>query len=207
MPAKTLLSQRLRAARQAIHPPVTQRQVAARLKLSPSAVNLWEAGKTQPAAEDLAELARWYGVSTDWLLGVEAIKVAQHRGRPPLHSVPVVPPSELVKWHWDAVSELLQTAISYPSGTAAAILVSSDALTSSCPSGAYAVISKSHPATPGSVVLASIGRASEPVLRRYVREAADEYLIADDTRYPTFNLESGARILGRVVEVTLRKIL
>ena len=66
MPAKTLLSQRLRAARQAIHPPVTQRQVAARLKLSPSAVNLREAGKTQPAAEDLAELARWYGVSTDW---------------------------------------------------------------------------------------------------------------------------------------------
>ena len=48
---------------------------------------------------------------------------------------------------------------------------------------------------------------SEPVLRRYIREAADEYLIADDTRYPTFNLESGARILGRVVEVTLRKIL
>jgi SOS-response transcriptional repressor LexA len=206
MTAKTLLSQRLRAARSALHPPVTQRAVAKWLKLSPSAVNLWEAGKTEPSASDLAELARRYHVSLDWLCGVEVEAKAQAKGRPPVHTVPVVSPTDLVRWHWEAVSEMLQTSVAYPNGTAAAILVASDALTSSCPAGAYAVISKSHGMRPGHVVLAAIGRASEPVLRRFVREAGDEMLIADDTRYPTLRLEDGVRILGRVTEVTLRKV-
>lgn len=207
MPSKTVLSQRLRAARQAIHPEVTQRQVAARLKLSPSAVNLWEAGKTQPKAEHLAELSRWYSVSTDWLLGVESERRLATKARPPLHTVPVVSPSALVKWHWDSVIELLQTAVAYPAGTAAGMLVATDALASDCPHGAYAVISKAHNCRIGQVVLASVGRASEPVLRRYIREAASELLIADDTRFPTFRLDDGVRILGRVTEVTVRKVL
>lgn len=203
--ARTLLSQRLRAARQAIHPAITQRQVATRLKLSPSAVNLWESGKTEPSATDLAELARWYNVSSDWLLGVETNQPAP-KIKPPVFTVPVVAPSTLVRWHWEVAIELLQTQIAYPPGTAAAIVVSSDALTSSCPTGAYAVISKGETVKPGSIVLASVGRASEPVLRRYVAEAAAGLLVADDTRFPTFNVAEGARILGRVTEVTVRKI-
>ena len=207
MPSKTLLAQRLRAARQAIHPEVTQRQVAARLKLSPSAINLWEAGKTQPKAEHLAELSRWYSVSTDWLLGVEDERRVSTRVKPPIYTVPVVSPASLVKWHWDSTLELLQTAVAYPAGTAAGMLVASDALASECPHGAYAVISKVHNCRIGQVVLASVGRASEPVLRRYIREATSELLIADDTRFPTYRLDDGVRILGRVTEVTIRKVI
>ena len=83
---KTLLSQRLRAARQALHPLVTQRDVAKRLKRSASAINLWEAGKTQPSAEDLAELSRWFQVSADWLLGVDttALTTRKTSAAPPL---------------------------------------------------------------------------------------------------------------------------
>jgi transcriptional regulator with XRE-family HTH domain len=98
---RSILAQRLRAARQSMHPPVTQRAVAQRLRLSPSAVNLWEAGKTQP----------------------------------------------------------------------------------------------------GNIVLAAVAKASPPILRRYVREAAD------DSRFPTHRLNDGARVLGRVVEVTVRRMV
>lgn len=206
---KTLLAQRLRAARTALNPSVTQRDVAKRLELSPSAINLWEAGKTEPGATELAELSRWYQVSTDWLLGVENGKPVpqQATAEHPVYTVPVVSPSSLLRWHWDAAHELLQTAVAYPPQTAAAILVSSDALTSVCPTGCYAVISKAHQVNPGNIVLATTGRASEPVLRKYVKEGADALLIADDMRYPTHRVEAGVKILGRVVEVTVRRVL
>ena len=206
---KTVLAQRLRAARTAITPAITQRDLAKRMNLSPSAVNLWESGKTEPSATDLAELAKWYNVSTDWLLGVESKMPAQPREKssPPLWSVPVVTPSSLVRWHWDAVTEVLQTAVAYPPQTAAAVLVSSDALSSSCPIGCYAVVSKGHNIEPGQIVMASVGKASEPVLRKYVREGNDALLIADDMRYPSYRLEDGVKIIGRVTEITVRRVL
>lgn len=203
----TVLGQRLRAARTSLHPAVTQRDVAKRLHLSPSAITLWEKGKTQPNAEHLAELSRWYQVSTDWLLGVEATApVARtNPAKIPLYTVPVVPPSALLRWKWAAVSEILQTAVSYPSNTAAAMIVSSDALTSACPTGCYAVILKGNTARPGQVVLASVSRAGDPVLRKYIKEGGDELLVADDTRYPSYRLNDGVRILGRLSEITLRR--
>lgn len=205
---KTMLAQRLRAARQAMHPPITQREVAKRMKLSPSAVCLWESGGTEPSAHHLAALSDWFGVSADWLLGIEAkTPTGKASAKPQLYTVPVVPPSAMVRWHWDAVLELLQTAVAYPPSTAAAMLVSSDALTSSCPTGCYAVVSKGHTASPGQVVLATVSRAGDPVLRKYVREGSDQLLVADDMRYPSYRLSDGAKIIGRVTEVTVRRVL
>lgn len=208
---KSTLAQRLRAARTAITPQITQRDVAKRMNLSPSAVNLWESGKTEPSASDLAELSRWFQVSTDWLLGVDDANLPRTQAKrseaPPVYTVPVVPPTALVRWHWDAVTEILQTAVAYPTNTAAAILVSSDALTNTCPTGCYAVVSKAHDVKAGQVVLAVLSKASEPVLRKYVREGGTELLIADDTRYPSYRLDDGVKIIGRVTEVTLRRVL
>lgn len=208
---KSTLAQRLRAARTAINPQITQRDVAKRMNLSPSAVNLWESGKTEPSASDLAELSRWFRVSTDWLLGVDDARLpatrAKHSDAPPIYTVPVVPPTSLVRWHWDAVTEILQTAVAYPANTAAAILVSTDALTNTCPTGCYAVVSKGYDVKAGQVVLAVLSKASEPVLRKYVREGGTELLIADDTRYPSYRLDDGVKIIGRVTEVTLRRVL
>lgn len=206
---KAVLAQRLRAARTAITPAITQRDVAKKLNLSPSAVNLWESGKTEPSATDLAELAKWFNVSTDWLLGVESKMPVQHRTKssPPLWTVPVVTPSSLVRWHWDEVTEILQTAVAYPPQTAAAVLVSTDALASTCPTGCYAIVSKAHHVEPGQIVMASVGKASEPVLRKYVREGNDALLIADDMRYPSYRLADGVKIIGRVTEICVRRVL
>lgn len=202
------LSQRIKAARTAMHPPVTQREVAKRLGLSPSAVNLWERGKTEPRPTELTELAKWFGVSVDWLLGVDVTPPAEiRRGKAPLWTVPVVAAYSLVNWRWGAVTELLQTAIAYPPQTAAGVLVASDALTSSAPAGAYAVVSKSHPTPPNSIVFAAVSRAGEPVLRKLVSDGGNQLLVADDARWPTVRLQDGVRIIGRVTEITLRKTM
>jgi transcriptional regulator with XRE-family HTH domain len=203
----TTLGKRIRAARQAMHPSVTHRDLAKKLNLSPSAVNLWEAGRTEPDADSLVKISEMFSVSVDWLLGLETSKPVRGSPKPPVYVVPVVPPSALIRWHWDAVAEFLQTAVAYPPNTAAAMLVASDALTSSCPAGAYAVINKAAHIAPGAVVLAHLGRASDPVLRRLIREGREDLLIADDTRYPTYKLTDGAKIIGKVSEVTVRRLL
>lgn len=202
------VGQRIKAARLALHPVPTQKEVAKRLGLSPSAVNLWERGKTAPRPAELARLSDWFGVTVDWLLGVDVRPPARvRREGPPLWTVPVVPAVSLLKWRWDAVTEMLQTAIAYPPNTAAGVLVASDALTSACPSGAYAVVSKSHPTPPNSIVFAAVSRAGEPVMRRLVSDGGNQLLIADDARWPTVRLQDGVRILGRVTEITLRRSL
>lgn len=202
------VGQRIRAARLALYPTPTQRDVAKRMGLSPSAINLWEKCKTEPRPGELARLSEWFGVSTDWLLGVDVMPPSKaKRTGPPLWTVPVVPASSLLKWRWEAVTELLQTAIAYPPHTAAGVLVASDALTSACPSGAYAVVSKSHPTPPNSIVFAAVSRAGEPVMRRLVTDGGNQLLVADDARWPTVRLQEGVRIIGRVTEVTVRRSL
>lgn len=204
---KPILAQRIRAARQAIHPPLTQRDVAKQLHLSPSAINLWEAGRTEPSAASLIEMSRMFSVSVDWLLGLEQARPTRARVAPLVNLVPVVTPSEMIRWHWDAVSEMLQTSAMYPPSTAAALRVMSEAMSSSCPTGSYVVVSKASLCASGSIVLAHFGKSSEPVLRKLVHEGRDDLLVADDTRFPTYALRDGATIIGRAVEVVVRHSL
>lgn len=56
-------------------------------------------------------------------------------------------------------------------------------------------------------MLAVISKASEPVLRKYVREGGDDLLVADDIRFPTYRMDEGVRIIGLVTEITIRKSL
>ena len=207
---KSTLSQRLRAARGAIFPEISQRQIASEMSVSPSAVNLWEAGKTEPNATHLARLATRYKVSTDWLLGVEpSPKTTTLNQRPStyLNTVPVVAASALCRWSWEDTGEVLQTLNHYPPHTAASIVVTSDAMNTVCPTGSYAVVSKGHPLAPGQIVLATVGNSTEPVVRKYVREGGTDMLVADDVRFPSFHLDDGVSIIGCVTEVVHRKLL
>lgn len=201
------LSHRLKAAREAIFPEITQRQIAKEFGVTASAVSLWEKGKAEPKLSVLVQLAQRYKVSTDWLLCVDEstrprAKTSQSQE---MHTVPVVASSALVRWQWSEVPEFLQTSVAYPPQTAAAMKVTSDALQASCPSGCYAVVSKAHVAEPGQIVLAGVGNSTEPVLRKYVREGGTDLLVADDTRYPSYRMEDGVTIIGVVTEITQRR--
>lgn len=205
----TPLSTRLRAARKAINPSITQTGVAKMIGRSPSAVNLWEIGKNEPCASHLAELAKLYKVSADWLLGVDgetapAITISSDVK---INVVPVVKIKDLAYWRWEKAEGTLQTMEQYPSGTAAATNITSDALASVCPKGSLVVVSKAHEIIDGSIVVAVAPQSDEPVVRRFVSEGGAGLLVADDNRYPSYTLAQGARIVGKVVEVTLRKTL
>ena len=50
---------------------LTQSGLANRVKLTRSAVNAWEMGNSVPSTETIIMLAKLFGVSTDYLLGVD----------------------------------------------------------------------------------------------------------------------------------------
>lgn len=59
---------RLRSLRKAHH--LTQPELAEYLHYSPNAVRNWELGRSTPNIATAAELAHFYGVSLDWLVGL-----------------------------------------------------------------------------------------------------------------------------------------
>ena len=46
-------------------------QLAVKTKLSQSAIAKWELGKTEPTASAIITLARFFGETTDYILGLE----------------------------------------------------------------------------------------------------------------------------------------
>lgn len=204
------LATRIRAAREAINPKLTQQDIAEKVGRSKSAVNLWEQGKSEPSALQLAELSQILGVTTDWLLGVDNSRPTAIQGGPEaitINVVPVISPDDLSVWRMDNPKGLQQTAKAYHKGTAAAMVVTSDALASVAPKGSVVVVSKAEALLDDQVVVAVTSESKAPIVRRYVAGEGDGLLVADDTRFPSHAMGSGVKIIGKVVEVTLTKVI
>ena len=62
--------QRLREARQKNG--LTQKYVAISVGVAPPTVSMWESGAKNPNRENLAKLSELYGVTVDYLMGIDA---------------------------------------------------------------------------------------------------------------------------------------
>ena len=50
---------------------LSQMQLANKLNISQSAIATWELGKTEPTASALISLSKFFGETTDYILGLE----------------------------------------------------------------------------------------------------------------------------------------
>jgi transcriptional regulator with XRE-family HTH domain len=66
--ASVVFPTRLKKAR--IHNGYTQKQIAKDLHISPSTYACYEIGRSEPNLQNLNEIARFFGVSIDWLVGM-----------------------------------------------------------------------------------------------------------------------------------------
>jgi transcriptional regulator with XRE-family HTH domain len=62
------LAEKIKALR--IQKGLTQTEIAKRLRITKNSVNAWESGSSSPSLIHLARLVQIFGVSTDYLLGV-----------------------------------------------------------------------------------------------------------------------------------------
>lgn len=199
---KSILAQRIQAAREAMFPPVNQKDIATKLGRSPSAVSLWESGKNEPRPAEIVALAKTFGVSVGWLMGVDetnnTVQTSSSQG------IPVVSMDALKEWDLSAPSEHVYTVKDYPSGTAAGFINNSSALPSIAPMGAICIVSKAHQPTNGRPVVAVVD--GDIMLRRIVVDGGQTLLMADDHRFPSITLDK-ATVLGSIVEVIQRTTL
>lgn len=56
---------------------ITQKELADYLHVSKGTIGMWETGRREPNTEILSELADFYGVTVDYLLGRESITQTQ----------------------------------------------------------------------------------------------------------------------------------
>ena len=63
-----IFAERLKELRTAEH--LSQKALATKINVSPSAIKQWENEKRVPNAEAVVTLAKFFGVSTDYLLGL-----------------------------------------------------------------------------------------------------------------------------------------
>ena len=63
------LADRIKSLRERAN--LTQSEIARQLGISRSGVNAWEMGLSVPSMQYIVELAKKFGVSTDYLLGME----------------------------------------------------------------------------------------------------------------------------------------
>lgn len=82
---------RLKQARKASTPKVTQAELAKEAGVSPQAVSGWERGEAMPEPEKIAKIANFLGVTAGWLLGSED---ADGRREPPIQEVIPAPDQE-----------------------------------------------------------------------------------------------------------------
>ena len=64
-----LLADKIKSMREQLG--MTQADLARRLDLTRSSINGWEMGLSVPSTQYIVELAKLFGVSTDYLLGLE----------------------------------------------------------------------------------------------------------------------------------------
>lgn len=73
-----LLADRIKSLRE--NAGLTQAEVARQLGISRSGVNAWEMGLSIPSTQYIVELARKFGVSTDYLLGMKDTSTISVKG-------------------------------------------------------------------------------------------------------------------------------
>jgi transcriptional regulator with XRE-family HTH domain len=108
---RAVIATRLKAAR--LQAGLSQGQVARLLKLHRPSISEAEAGRRKVSAEELAELARIYGVSAAWLAGEEGSGTTETDIRTELaaRELAKLKPEDL-----DRVLQLLATLRSRPEG-------------------------------------------------------------------------------------------
>lgn len=63
---------KLRSLRKSRRPRLTQEELAEKLNMTQRKISRMETGETEPSLEDIRTICRYFNVSADWLLDLEA---------------------------------------------------------------------------------------------------------------------------------------
>jgi SOS-response transcriptional repressor LexA len=198
------LADRLRIARTRMQPEVLQKEAGKQVGRTAPCIGQWESGKSEPSFSDLLTLARFYGVSTDWLLGqdtknaqaTESLLMSRDRST---NSVPVLASQSLMQDGELTGGAYMTTGRAYPQGSAFAWIAETDAV-NRCATGDIVIVERATNDLHAGLYMIVAADSKAPTLRRCRLDEGQKFFAPDSNGYPTYNA-SEVRVIGRVREI------
>jgi transcriptional regulator with XRE-family HTH domain len=202
---REIFARRLREVRESKVPKLSQRAAAKLLGFSQSALSLWELGKNMPELNVMVKLAEFYDVPLDFLQGT--VDTPRVRSTYEIATVPLLPLAALAKWDFKEATTAVQTSQDFAPGTAAAVMVNSDLLHSTCAPGDIVIVERDQRLIPNGIYYLIPPDSKEPVLRQCTIDGAAAWFTTEILTIPALPFGPGVKIVGRVREIVRRTLL
>lgn len=199
------LADRLKMARTRITPEVSQKDAGKIVGRSGPCIGQWELGKSEPGLNDLLDLAKFYGVAAEWLMGLDTpnARVTENvmlasRGVG-ANSLPVL--SNGAIFDNEAIAtEYVQAGRAYKPGSAFAWKVDTDAM-ARFSSGDIAIIERSDELEVRGTYMIHVKGSDSPTLRRCRFDQQRPVFVADaSSGFQSYNGDE-VEIIGRLREI------
>lgn len=181
---------------------ITQTELAKKLGVASGTVGNWESGKREPDFETVSRLARFFGVSVDWLLGRARSK--REILRVPVYGkvaagIPIEAITDIEDYEEIDVSNA-------PGEEFIALMIRGDSMEPRMKNGDVVIVRLQDDCETGDVAIAMVNGA-DATCKRVKKSPEGIYLISTNPAYdPMFFsnkqiAELPVRILGKVVEL------
>lgn len=175
---------RLRDLRQARN--LSLRDMADQLNISFSQLARIERGDSLASSEQIIEFAKFFGVSTDFLLGVPKEIISYNNGLfkdvKILGSVNAGTPEEMQDYYLGLLQAKVDVADDY-----FYLEVNGDSMSPTFEDGDYVLVKFQRTAENNEVVVAGLN-GSEATVKRYKKIGEEQFLFADNTKYDPIKL-------------------
>lgn len=200
------LAERLKQAREKNN--VIQRVVGQHLQRTSACVGMWESGKTEPQLAEIFKLAALYGVTVEWLLGLDAPSAAPKAPKAPniAGGVPLLSSEAIVTSDASKALGHIHTMGTYPAGTAVAWTVNANSMAVTCASGDIVVIEHDVRPRQNDVYMVMPHDSESPILRRLDLYGDCPMFVPDAQTSSSYKADK-VHIIGRVREVIRHRII
>lgn len=185
---------------------------------SKATVSQWVNGGSEPSAKYIPALARVLKVSENWLLeGGTQIEPHPETGRSVtirVRDVPLITLEQAANWHslmqhpFDEEQELIETT-ELVSPYAFAVKMENNSMMDlsgqgiSIPIGAVLIADVGKRLTSGSIVVAALDGQKEAVIKQYVKDGPNTYLMSINQNYDKIIFNEGCVIVGVCVKMQM----
>lgn len=175
----------------------------------PTITRILNGESKQPKKANLDALAKYFGVSTEWLMFGGGEKYLMKNQVDFFQQIPLISTVQAGGWgqlqelESEDVIEWIRSSRPKRSNTFA-LRVQGDSMSPMFQDGSIVIVEPDEALKHGSYVIAKCNNDTEVTFKQYAVDAGRAYLRPLNTQYPTLEIKEDCRIIGIVVESVTR---
>ena len=169
-------------------------------------VSKWESGDSLPRGKDLKRLAEYFGVTTDYLLGLDDFSNLQPVTK--LVKIPIlgeiacgVPllAEQNIEGYREEIADIL------PTGEVFFLKAKGDSMFPTIPDKSFVLIRRQESVEDGEIAAVMVNGDTEATLKRVKHQGDMILLMPDNNEYPPYvvNKDNDAKIIGKAIKLSV----